>query len=276
MLVVFLIAAAVVLGGVFFAATGRGGELAPGFPDYAPLDLGPVSAPDIAMLRPPTALWGYNVQATDEALDQIARAMRDRDITIAYLQRQLTSRTADYPSASPAAIAAQNPPPLLGSPTAGAQQPPRASQPPWVLVAPRPHEPPPPHETSQPPAPSWPHETPPPHEVTQPADPALSVEATHPAAALPVSAPDVPGPQGAYDAHDWWAQQEEAAREEALRQAQAKAHAEASPNPAVSSTQPNPAVSAQPNPAVTSTQPNPAVASQSDDDARAVTEEQSW
>jgi hypothetical protein len=87
--VLFLIAIVVVLVGIFFAATGRGGELAREPADHAPLDLGPVSAADIALLRPPTAMWGYNVQVTDEALDQIARAMRERDITIAYLQEQL-------------------------------------------------------------------------------------------------------------------------------------------------------------------------------------------
>jgi hypothetical protein len=78
-----------ILAGVFAVATGRGGELAYEHADHAPLDLGPVSATDVALLRPPTALWGYNMQVTDEALDRIARALRDRDIEIAYLQRQL-------------------------------------------------------------------------------------------------------------------------------------------------------------------------------------------
>ena len=81
------IAIVVVLVGIFFAATGRGGELAYEHADHAPLDLGPVSAADVALLRPPTAMWGYNMQVTDEALDQIARAMRERDVKIAYLQR---------------------------------------------------------------------------------------------------------------------------------------------------------------------------------------------
>jgi hypothetical protein len=84
-----LIAIAVVLVGIFFVATGRGGELAYEQADHAPLDLGPVSAADIALLRPPSAMWGYNMQVTDAALDQIARAMRERDVTIAYLQDQL-------------------------------------------------------------------------------------------------------------------------------------------------------------------------------------------
>ena len=78
-----------ILVGVFYVAIGRGGELAYEQADHAPLDLGPVSATDVALLRPPTALWGYNMQVTDEALDRIARALRDRDILIASLQRQV-------------------------------------------------------------------------------------------------------------------------------------------------------------------------------------------
>jgi hypothetical protein len=87
--VVLILAFIVIVVGVFAVATGRGGELAYEQADHAPLDIGTVSATDIALLRPPTALWGYNMQVTDEALDRIARALRDRDIEIAYLQRQL-------------------------------------------------------------------------------------------------------------------------------------------------------------------------------------------
>ena len=99
--VVFLITIAAVLVGIFFAATGRGGELAYEHADHAPLDLGPVSAADIALLRPPTALWGYNMQVTDEALDRIARAMRERDVTIAYLQEQLATLARNGSYAEP-------------------------------------------------------------------------------------------------------------------------------------------------------------------------------
>src|SRR5215468_4660438 len=108
--VVFLIAIVVVLVGIFFAATGRGGEMAYEPADHAPLDLGPVSAADIALLRPPTAMWGYNMQVTDEALDQIARAVRERDITIAYLQDQLAGygHNGSYPE-SLGAHAGQDP-----------------------------------------------------------------------------------------------------------------------------------------------------------------------
>ena len=111
--VVFLITIAAVLVGIFFAATGRGGELAYEQADHAPLDLGPVSSADIALLRPPTALWGYNMQVTDEALDRIARAMRERDVTIAFLQEQLATlaRGGAYaePMEAPARHAPESP-----------------------------------------------------------------------------------------------------------------------------------------------------------------------
>jgi hypothetical protein len=88
-----ILVAILILVGVFFAATGRGGELAHEQADHAPLDLGPVSATDVALLRPPTALWGYNMQVTDEALERIAQAVRDRDVMIAFLQQRLADLT---------------------------------------------------------------------------------------------------------------------------------------------------------------------------------------
>src|SRR5580693_4527098 len=96
-----ILVAVVILVGIFFVATGRGGELAYEQADHAPLDLGPVAATDVALLRPPTAMWGYNMQVTDEALSRIARAMRDRDVTIAYLQDQLASRPPSGSYAEP-------------------------------------------------------------------------------------------------------------------------------------------------------------------------------
>ena len=58
-----------------------------------------------------------------------------------------------------------------------------------------------------------------PHEPTQPSPvlpaPGEEQDATQPSAA---TAPDdAPGPQGAFDTHDWWAEQHEAAREEQAR-----------------------------------------------------------
>ena len=89
-----ILVAVAILVGVFVVATGRGGELAYERADSAPLDLGPVSATDVVLLRPPTALWGYNMQVTDEALEHIAQAIRDRDVTIAFLQQRLADLTA--------------------------------------------------------------------------------------------------------------------------------------------------------------------------------------
>jgi hypothetical protein len=97
-----ILVAVAVLVGVFFAATGRGGEMSYEPADHAPLDLGPVSAAGIALLHPPTALWGYNVQVTNEALELMARAMRERDIKIAYLQQQIADLGAP-PAAAPEA-----------------------------------------------------------------------------------------------------------------------------------------------------------------------------
>jgi hypothetical protein len=102
-----LLAVAAVLVAVFFVATGRGGELSREHVDYAPLELGSVSAADIAMVRPPTAMWGYNVDVTDEVLDQIARAVRERDLEIAYLQDQLAGR--EMTSATTSATTAAGP-----------------------------------------------------------------------------------------------------------------------------------------------------------------------
>jgi hypothetical protein len=98
-----ILVAVAILVGVFVAATGRGGELAYEQADHAPLDLGPVSATDVAMLRPPTALWGYNMQVTDEALERIAGALRERDLTIAYLQHRLTGPAPDPVAPDPVA-----------------------------------------------------------------------------------------------------------------------------------------------------------------------------
>jgi hypothetical protein len=124
-----IIAAVAVLIGVFYAATGRGGELAYEHADHAPLDLGPVSAADVATLRPPTALWGYNMQVTDEALEAIARAMRDRDITIAYLRQQLAGPGSDTGPGPDAALTPPTAPQFsLASRTAPAPEFPAASQ----------------------------------------------------------------------------------------------------------------------------------------------------
>ena len=291
--VVFLITIAAVLVGIYFVATGRGGEMAYEHADHAPLDLGPVSAADIALLRPPTAMWGYNMQVTDEALDRIARAMRERDVTIAYLQEQLATlarsgvwveprggyvgqvpetpettesllapeippfpEASDISAADVTAESAQDPEGLelpwdpepaadiADAPDTGesAQDPeglelpwdpepaadiadapdtvefPQAREPdagvadaPETAVTPEPPQPPRTPlvlKAKAPPAPE-------PHEVTQPSEIFQDPAATQPSET--VAPYETHGPQGAFNTHDWWAEQEQAAREEAGR-----------------------------------------------------------
>jgi hypothetical protein len=110
-LVVIVIAAVAVVAVVVFLAMGRGGGLSAERNDYFPLDLGPVTATDVALLRPPTGLWGYNMQATDEAMEQIAESIRERDIRIVALEQLVTDLSRD-----------QAPMQLLGSPYAGARR----------------------------------------------------------------------------------------------------------------------------------------------------------
>ena len=90
-----MIAIIVVLAFVVYMARGGGGELSAERNDYVPLDLGPVSATDVALLRPPTGLWGYNMQATDEAMEQIAESIRERDVRIVALEQLVTDLSRD-------------------------------------------------------------------------------------------------------------------------------------------------------------------------------------
>ncbi|HEX6450313.1 MAG TPA: hypothetical protein VF060_12735 [Trebonia sp.] len=88
--VVLLIVGLVVLIAVVYVARGRGGELSAERTDHAPLDLGPVSATDVALLRPPSAAWGYDMRTTDEALERIAESIRERDVRIVALEQLVT------------------------------------------------------------------------------------------------------------------------------------------------------------------------------------------
>lgn len=84
-----LLVAAAIVGGAVLAALGRAGEMAVFSGDLVPIDLGEVTATDVALLRPPMSLWGYNAQATEEALRVIARSVTARDVEIATLRREL-------------------------------------------------------------------------------------------------------------------------------------------------------------------------------------------
>jgi hypothetical protein len=87
--VILALAVAAVLGCVVLAALGRAGEMAAFPSDFAPPRLDQLTAADVALLRPPLALWGYNVSATEEALGVIARSVTARDVEIATLRREL-------------------------------------------------------------------------------------------------------------------------------------------------------------------------------------------
>jgi hypothetical protein len=84
-----------VLAFTVYTALGRGGELPAERADYAPLELGPVSATDIALFRPSSAMWGYDMQVTDEALERIAGSIRERDVRIVALEQLVTDLSRD-------------------------------------------------------------------------------------------------------------------------------------------------------------------------------------
>jgi len=179
--VVLLIAGLVILIAVILVAAGRGGELPAERADYAPLDLGPASATDVALLRPPANAWGYNMQATDEAMAHIAESIRERDVRIVALEQLVTDLTKE-----PA-------PPPLTSPYVGArrralpegvkpvQQPGTAPVPlvPLVPLAPQAAEGRPP-ETAHPAETTWSAETAWSRESASPSEPGWPADATRP------------------------------------------------------------------------------------------------
>jgi hypothetical protein len=117
-LVLMAVALVAILAAIVFVAIGRGGEMAQFPNDYAPPEFGALAATDVALLKPPTALWGYHMQATDEALNRIALAISDRDVRIASLERQLADLRAG--AAVPGAVRQPGPYPPAGSQWPGA------------------------------------------------------------------------------------------------------------------------------------------------------------
>ncbi len=92
MIVVLILAGLAVLGAVVVLAMGRGGELAETHPDHPPLPLPtgrPITGPEVALLRLPRGLWGYQVGITDEALQRLAYALAERDARMAVMEQHL-------------------------------------------------------------------------------------------------------------------------------------------------------------------------------------------
>ena len=107
--ILLLLAGLVILAGVVGVAMGHGGEMAEFARDYVPPDV--MTAADVAMLRPPSAIWGYNVQVTDEALSRAAQVITERDVEIAVLRQQLAelrSATGSHPAVAAAALLARS------------------------------------------------------------------------------------------------------------------------------------------------------------------------
>ncbi len=123
--VLLLLAGVVILAGVVAVAMGHGGEMAEFPSDYVPPALGNLrTAADVAMLRPPSALWGYNTQVTDEALSRIAQIVTERDVEIAVLRQQLADLRSGSGAAPPGAAepaGADGPAPATADPGAPAQ-----------------------------------------------------------------------------------------------------------------------------------------------------------
>jgi hypothetical protein len=106
--VVLIIAVVAIVAVTVFTARGGGGQMSVERTDHVPLELGPVSATDVVLLRPPTALWGYSVQATDEALERIAESIRERDVRIVALEQLVTDLSRE-PAAPPGSTYAAAP-----------------------------------------------------------------------------------------------------------------------------------------------------------------------
>jgi hypothetical protein len=101
--VVLLVAAVAIGVGIILVAVGRGGEIAEFSPDVRPLDTDMATAADVALLRLPLAMWGYDRRSTDEALNLVALTVTERDVEIATLRRQIAHLQweQDAPSARP-------------------------------------------------------------------------------------------------------------------------------------------------------------------------------
>ncbi len=107
--ILLLLAGVVILAGVVGVAMGHGGEMAEFATDYVPPDV--MTAADVAMLRPPSAFWGYNMQVTDEALSRVAQVIAERDVEVAVLRQQLAefrSATGSHPAVAAAALLARS------------------------------------------------------------------------------------------------------------------------------------------------------------------------
>jgi hypothetical protein len=146
--VLLILVAVAILVGVVGVAIGRGGEMVEFAGDYPPLETDDLlTAADVALLRPPSALWGYNAAVTDQAFGRIAQVVTERDVEIAALRGQLAeirgvpgADSADA-SDSPAPPAPAPPAPAPPAPAPPAPAPPAPAPPAPAPPAPAPPAP---------------------------------------------------------------------------------------------------------------------------------------
>ncbi len=105
---VLLAAALAILAGVVAVAMGHGGEMAEFSPDRPARAFRLTSAADVAALRLPVGLLGYQQQSADEALRAVMVVLAEHEAEIARLRADLAGRSpadpgqAGTPSPAPA------------------------------------------------------------------------------------------------------------------------------------------------------------------------------
>lgn len=87
--VVLLLAAIAILGGVVAVAMGRGGEITLVRRDLPDVRFRIRTPADVAMLRLPVGLLGYQEHATGDALRAVAMLLHERDMEISRLRAQV-------------------------------------------------------------------------------------------------------------------------------------------------------------------------------------------
>jgi hypothetical protein len=91
---VLLTAAIAILAGVVVVAIGRGGEIARFDRDLPMTPPRVRDASDLALLQLPIGLFGYQEQATHEALDAAARLLAEQDAEIGRLRKEVARLSA--------------------------------------------------------------------------------------------------------------------------------------------------------------------------------------
>jgi ABC-type transporter Mla subunit MlaD len=91
---VLLTAAIAILAGVVVVAMGRGGEIARFDRDLPVTPPRVRDASDLVLLQLPIGLFGYQEQATHEALDAAARLLAEQDAEIGRLRKEVARLSA--------------------------------------------------------------------------------------------------------------------------------------------------------------------------------------